>query len=46
MELLGQAVGPNVRAEENAMNDFRPVFRRQLRRVFPASFHVFDQVEQ
>jgi len=46
MELLGQAVGPNVRMEENAMNNFRPVFRRQFRRVLPAGLHVFDKVEQ
>ena len=46
MELLRQAVGPNVRVEENAMNDFGPVFRRQFRRVFPAGFHFFDEVEQ
>jgi hypothetical protein len=42
MELLRQGVGPNVRMEENAMNNFRPVFRRQFRRVLPAGFHVFD----
>jgi hypothetical protein len=35
-----------VRVKENAVNDFRPIFRRQLRRVFPAGFHVFDEVEQ
>jgi len=42
MELLRQGVGPNVRMEENAMNNFRPVFRRQFRRVLPAGLHVFD----
>lgn len=42
MELLRQAVGPNVRMEENTMNDFCPVFRRQFRRVLPAGLHVFD----
>src|ERR1700685_280487 len=36
MKLLSQGVRPNVRVEENAMNNFCPVFRREFRRVLPA----------